>query len=375
MSPSGYVQVSSPQQKRKGILRPGAAHLCLPLVERHSRAYNDSEESLLTLASSHLTISAAPKSSASLYSQASYYATPPPVLSEDKVDRRRFAIVNTPAQDGPWSRPAQLESPIMNTFVLDLKSATLSSNPFIGEDDDALEMEMEEKQAGCDTMVELDVKNAQQGLEMADTSKEATKERTKKLRLSTKGLGKMLSRLSIYQSPSRRVNADESPLLPVQPPQILVSLPSPELKVPNTPKEDNIIQDDLRSFVLEKNADIPRSRAMMSAWKPRRPPSPLPKSLRRYGKHTSDASALAHLVITSPPPPLPVRRRIQSTVLLDAPKDPFLKFSTPLSSAAEMSDLNTSPSWADIQMSLKARASKSSTYAVHGGGIFSPTRL
>ncbi|KAG6854892.1 hypothetical protein C0991_012082 [Blastosporella zonata] len=367
MAPSGYVQVDRPM---KGIVRPGAAHLRLPLVERHSRAYNGSEENLLTPASSHWTISAAPKSSASMYSQASY-TTPPPGFSENKVDRRRFGIAKTPAQDGPWSRPVQLESPDTSTFVLDLKSA---ANPFMGEDEEHNDRDDVKSLVG-DKIVAIEVKHPDIESEVVETSKETTKARMNKLRMSTRVLGKMLSRLSVHQSPSRCVSTDEVPLLssaPPQPPQIFISLPSPGLKMPSTPKEDGIAKDGLRAFVLEKNADVTGNRTTIpSTWKPHRPPSPLPMSLRRRGKHKGDASSLAHLVVTSPPPPLPVRRQIHSTVRLESPKAPFISFSTPLSSDVDTS--TTSPGWADIQMRLKARALKSSTYAIHDGGVMSPT--
>ncbi|KAG6907298.1 hypothetical protein DXG01_009491 [Tephrocybe rancida] len=374
MAPSGYVQVDPPKQ-RKGIIRPGAVHLNLPLVERHSQAYGGSEENLLSSVSSHWTISAAPKSSASLYSQASYTTSPPPVFRENNLDRRRFGITKTPALDGPWSRPVQLDSPATSTFVLDLKSAlTLSDDPFMVEGEELDDEEDLKKELLDGGIVALEVKKSETPApELEKASKETANARMKKLRMSTKVLGKMLSRLSVHQSTSRRVNTDEAPLLPPIAPQILISLPSPGLKMPSSPKEDVVVKkDDLRAFVLEKHTDIPRNRSTMpSTWKPRRPPSPLPKSLRRHGKHKSEMSGLSHLVLTSPPPPLPVRRQIQSTLLLESPKVPFSSFSTPLNS--DVDTKATSPSWADIQTRLKARASKSSTYAIHNGGMISPT--
>ncbi|KAG6872218.1 hypothetical protein C0995_011934 [Termitomyces sp. Mi166 len=371
MAPSGYLQVGSPKQ-RGGIVRPGAVNLRLPLVERHCQA-NDSEENLLTLASSQWTISAAPISSASFYSQSSYINSPP-VFSENTLDRRRFGIANTPAQEGPWSRPEHLQSAASSIFVL-------GANPFIGEDEEVDDREDIKTKLSGSPIGGLVVESPKVVPETNHAAlKEATNARLKKLRMSTRVLGKMLSRLSIHQS-SRHANTDEAPLTSPMPLQILISLPSSGTdmsslseKGPESqqgPEEDLATQDGLRLLVPERNTDIPRElRTRSSTWKPHRPPSPLPRSLRKRGKHMSEASALSHLVITSPPPPLPTRPKIASTVLVEQ-KPAFLSFSMPLSNTLDMGP--TSPVWADIQSRLKARAMKSSTYAIHDGGIISPT--
>ncbi|KAG6881404.1 hypothetical protein C0992_001141, partial [Termitomyces sp. T32_za158] len=111
---------------------------------------------------------------------------------------------------------------------------------------------------------------------------EATNARLKKLRMSTKVLGKILSRLSIHQSSSRHANIDQIPLLPPVPPQILISPPSAGIETPSrleeNPEEDHVANKGaLRPVASEKTADVPRKlRARSSMWKPHRPPSPLP---------------------------------------------------------------------------------------------------
>ncbi|KAG5340352.1 hypothetical protein C0989_002082 [Termitomyces sp. Mn162] len=371
MAPSGYLQVGSPKQ-RKGIIRPGAVNLRLPLIECHSQVNNGSEENSLTLASSQWTISAAPISSASLYSQASYILSPP-VFYESQLDRRRFGIANTPAQEGPWSRPKPLQSAVSSVLLLNLKSATGSVNPFIGKDERVDNQGDIEKELPGDSVVSPVVESARLVPEMNHpTSKEVTNARSKKFRMSTRVLGKMLSRVSFHQSSSRRVDTDKTPLLPSTPSQISILLASPGIETSGSPKPNpkQVIEDNLRSFALEKNTRIPRKpRTRPSTWTPYRPPSPLPKSLRRRGKLKSEASTSEFLAITSPPP-LPTRPKIAPAVLTDS-KPAFLSFSTLLDRAPNTGI--TSPVWADIQMRLKARAMKSSTYAVHNGGIISPS--
>ncbi|KAG6825838.1 hypothetical protein H0H92_002247 [Tricholoma furcatifolium] len=374
MACSGYVQVES-KQKKGGIIRPGAMHLSLPLVERHSRAYSGSEENLISSCSSHWTISAVPKTSASLYSQASYTLSPR-VFSEENIDRRRFAIAKTPAQEGPWSRKV-VNSPIHGAFVLDLKSATIHANPFIGSDedsesDDQLEdLHGAEKEVVVEEIRNLEAKRPYVAPEVVtNTSKEATQGRLKTLRMSTKVFGKMLSRVSVHRSSAEYTRPDEAPLIPALPPKISVSLPSPGLKMPSTPtEEDRAAKEDLRAFVLDKNlASAPkRSLARPSTWKPRRPPSPMPKLVRGHGKHKSDGSAFSGFVVTSPPPPLPTRRQIISTVRLGVPESKApLNSSTSLGSAqdsdSDKADTAVSPHLLDVQKQLKERALKSSAY-------------
>ncbi|KAG6868001.1 hypothetical protein C0993_008557 [Termitomyces sp. T159_Od127] len=367
---SGYLQIGSLKQRR--IIRPGAVNLRLPLLEHNFQTKDESKENLLTLASSEWTISAAPVSSASVsvYSQASYVMSPL-VFSETKLDRRRFGIAETPAQEGPWSRPSRLQSASLSVFLLDLKSGVDNKNPFVGEDEKVDNQGDVEYEPSSDIFVSP-VQSPEIVPETNHTTSEATKARLKKLRMSTRVLGKIISRLSVHQSSSRLATIDKAPLLPPTPPQIFISPPSAGIEFPRSPGE-NLEEDRLadkgalRPVAPEKNAEVSRKlRARPSTWKPHRPPSPLPKSLRRHRKHKSEASVL---VVTSPPP-LPTHPKIASTVLIDHQPD-SLSFSTPLKNVLTGS---TSPIWADIQTRLKARAMKSSAYAIHDGGIISPTQ-
>jgi len=395
MAPSGYIQVN-PTKSRKGIARPGAVHLTLPLVDRHSCAYDSGsdEENLLTPASSYYTISAAPKSSASLYSQASYGLSPP-AFSENRLDRRRFGIAMTPAQEGPWTRHVELQSPDANVFMLDLQSATVDTNPFVGSDEETEQHGLDIKEIGAVQEVKVREKKVLKVYAPSETilstkpkgkeispeataddvvSKETTKANMKKFRMSSRVIGKMFSRLSAHQSSSRPIDTEELPLLPALPPQIQISLPSPGLKFPSSPQDDQGTKNDLRAFVLEKNVPGKRS-TLPSAWKPHRPPSPLPKALRKLGKHKGNSSSLAHLVVVSPPPPLPTRAHLVAhPVLADSPKAAYQRFSTPLHSAMDVASPGQDSSrWEDVRMRLRARALKSDNYAVHDGGIISPT--
>ncbi|KAF5375937.1 hypothetical protein D9615_008276 [Tricholomella constricta] len=400
MAPSSYTRLD-PVQPTKGIIRPGARHLSLPLVERHLHAYDGDEESLLTDGSSQWTMSAVPKSSASMYSQESYMLSPPPVFSETRLDRRRFGIAMTPSQVGPWTRPVQ-SADANNVFVVDLHSATVDRNPFMGVDEGEAEVlsqdeykergttqekltpevpkEVHTLQPVSETAVLL-AKEKAMGEKAA--SKDPANSKLKKFRMSARVIGKMFSRLSVHQSSSSHpADNKEQPLFPAMPPQILISLPSPGLKIPGSPKSSQSAKDDLHMFVLEKRAhvasSVPRNRATLpSTWKPHRPPSPLPKALR-HRKNKRSASGLSHLIIASPPPPLPTRTLVHPAPPLpmgaDSPKGAYLNFSTPLHSTVDIaSPEQESSHCTDIQLRLRMRALKSSTYAIHDGGIISPS--
>ncbi|KAG6833301.1 hypothetical protein H0H87_008933 [Tephrocybe sp. NHM501043] len=319
--PSSYVVRIAPKPKMGGIVRPSAAHLSLSLVESQSLPSNDSEEAiLLTLATSQWTISAAPKSSASMYSQTSYIASPP-FFSDTKVDRRRFGIAMwTPAQDGPWALLAQLRTPCSDGFVLDLKSAAVavSVNPLIGEDELMKEQVVDERTV----KLAIEEESRDMALEVIQGSKEMSTAKTRKLRMSTKVLSKMFSRLSVHQPTSRGANTNAAPPLPaLLPPPTLVSPPDSDLMMPPlTPLDDPFAKNDFCAFMFEKNADISRYKDAnishyRSTWKPHCQPSPLPETLRSHKKHKSDGSALSHVVNTrSPLPPLPIRTQIYSTI-------------------------------------------------------------
>ncbi|GLB42818.1 hypothetical protein LshimejAT787_1202670 [Lyophyllum shimeji] len=407
MAPSGYVQVDPAKPpKTKGIRRQSALHLTLPLVERHSCAYDScsSEENLLTIASSRYTISAAPKSSASasLYSQESYHLSPP-VFSETHVNKRRFGLAVTPVEEGPWRRPEPLRSAQADVFVVDLKSAAADANPFLGSDEveDVDETDggggvhrgnVEEKKvlkvyAPAETTLLPPIGKPMEVAppRLVQEDKEYTNAKLKKSRMTSKMIGKMLSRLSVHQSQSNSASSSTLPAVPALPPQISIALPSPGLKFPNSPRATTPrtgTKDDLHAFVLDKQMHAAADKAgvasavpgsnnratLPSTWKPRRPPSPLPKALRRQGKQKHGASALAHPVVASPPPPLPSG----ACVVVESRKvgTGYASFSTPLGSAASLQ--GPSSRWDEVRTRLRARALKSEGYAVYDGGIISP---
>ncbi|KAF8063480.1 hypothetical protein FPV67DRAFT_1701107 [Lyophyllum atratum] len=390
--PKPVAPVPFPAIKKKAISRPGALHLTLPLVERHSYAYScDSEENLITLASSRYTISAAPKTSASMYSQESYHISPP-MFSETRVNRRRFGLAMTPLEEGPWKRAVQPRSAAVNVFVLDLKSATVDVNPFLGSDEEGEDAQWDLEEAREGQQAKMEVKMVMEEMvlpvigrpmevgpprmiEEKPSSKEAHDAKKKKSRMSSRVIGKMISRLSVHPSSSRPIDTEDQPLLPALPPQILMTLPSPSLRFMESSQDAPSTKDDLHALALQKHEAVPRNRSTLpSTWKPRRPPSPLPKALRKQNKHKRNATSLSHLVVASPPPPLPPRVR---PALVELPLDKagaFQSFSTPSNSAADvMSPGQDWSRWDDIRLRLRARALKSSGYAIHDGGIISPT--
>ncbi|RDB22086.1 hypothetical protein Hypma_011109 [Hypsizygus marmoreus] len=369
----------------RGIRRPSAVHLTLPLVDRHSHAFggpssddDDVEETLLTVPNSRWTMSAGPKSSASMYSQDSYTISPP-VFRENKVDRRRFAIAISPSQEVPWIQPGpSLKTPSSGQiFLLDLKRSTVELTT-----NDASSIKSTEGVVVGQGEAE---EKAQEKIVGEITEVKATKDtgnvkaNMKKLRISSKVLGRMLTRLSAHSSSHNGTEgstSEEQPLLPVgPPPQILLSLPSPSLNFSlqekiRTPKSGS----DNLSFMPKNRATLP------STWKPHRPPSPLPKMLRK--KHKRATSSLSHLAVASPPPPLPTRplpfrpNHLAPSVTSRTPETmhpAYASFSTALRSPTGFAQAVHDDPWADLQMRLKARALKTATYAIHDGGIISPT--
>ncbi|KAF8057092.1 hypothetical protein FPV67DRAFT_1677852 [Lyophyllum atratum] len=135
-----------------------------------------------------------------------------------------------------------------------------------------------------------------------------------------------------------------------------MNLPSPSLRFMESSQDAPSTKDDLHALSLEKHEAVPRNRSTLpSTWKPRRPPSPLPKALRKQNKHKRNATSLSHLVVASPPAPAPA----------SCPPSPW--GITPGQGRGDSSR------WDDIRLRLRARAMKSSGYAVHDGGIISPT--
>jgi len=203
----------------------------------------------------------------------------------------------------------------------------------------------------------------------------------------------------------------EQPRLPALPPQVLLTLPSPELNIIDDLKRlgDGHDSDDLglgSKHIPSSPAGLqsnpkPRSscRAQtpkrpptlvtrlqspiqpqpvddLSNWKPKRPPSPFPPGIRRNTKVKHMRNALS----SSPPPPVPALVN-HSTSLVS--RSPRATFSIPLSppppyqfhSLLRPMQSHVVDNETTLQMILKARASKTATYALHNGGIFSPTSI
>ncbi|KAG5635195.1 hypothetical protein H0H81_012071 [Sphagnurus paluster] len=369
--------------QKRGINRPSAAHLALPFIERHSFGYGGvGAENVLTMVSTPSGLGT-PLSSASMYSQASFIPSPAH-FSDEQINPRRFAIARTPLVDGPWTRMAEcavegLHSVHLdaNVFVLDLHSA--AAEPYLPTDDseghnavpssdseaEGFKLDIVGRISDEFFLVDFEpvaVLAPHTVSEPKPVTAETTKPKLKRLRTTSGVIGKVFSRLSLHPPPARAVKTEDQRLIPTVPPQIFLSLPSPSLKILSSPKEDCHVKID--NLVAHYRSTLP------STWKPCRPPSPPPKSFRRFRKHKRNFSSLSHLMGASPPPPLPTNAQ----VLTDrkGPIDgPFLAFPTSLNEMNGGQELESR--WPEIQARLKARAAKSGTYAVHDGGIISPT--
>ncbi|KAG5649884.1 hypothetical protein H0H81_001650 [Sphagnurus paluster] len=373
--------------QKRGINRPSAAHLALPLVERHSLSYGASralhiesflsdairQENVLNIVSTASGLGT-PLSSASMYSQASFIPSPA-LFSNERVNPRRFAIARTPLVDGPWTRIAErvvdgLRNVDVNAniFVLDLRSATTEPHPLTHDLEGHSPSDSEVKGFKSDIVERISDEFVLVDFEPVavlapDTvsqpkplTTETTKPKLKRLRTTSGVIRKMISRLSLHPPPARAVEDEDRQLVPTLPPQILLSLPSPSLKILNSLKDERHVK--IETLV---------ARHLPSTWKPCRPPSPLPP---RFGKHKRSGSSLSRLIGASPPPPLPT-----NTLALTGRKGPidgpFLAFPTSLNEMND--DQDPEYRWPEIQARLKARAAKGGTYAVHNGGIISPT--
>lgn len=345
---------------------------------------DDEEQKLVSATGSEWTLSAAPASTASAYSQESYTLSPVPFRSA-KVDKRRFALaIGSANWEGQWSAPIRTaQSPDAATFVLDLHSATLepeeqditdnySAETLLKKVDD----EEDEKFA---KVVEEKPDHSLKETKKEIVSKEATQAKAQKPRAKSV-FGKFFSRRSTRPTPQALHAAsdeeEDRPLLPSLPPRIEVTLPSPGIKgVHDLPETDITPADLVRSL---QSANIPGNRATMpSGWKLHRPPSPLPKMLKKNKngyKRVAASSALP--MAQSPVPPMP-----------NLPKDEASSFSAnPVSESecAEDADkvaplVQTSKSrrrtsWTDsfLQVTVKTRAMQSAYYAPVPEDVLSP---
>lgn len=396
-------------EARIGISRPSARHLRLPLADRDSFTYADSvlsagkevcfqdsgiagfkmmfsyvqlQNGLLAVPSSYWTITAGPKSSASMYSQDSYTNTPP-VFSERRVDRRRFGVAFSPSQEGPWRQVLQ-QAPDTPVFVLNLRSGKLkddesSINSAFSSSDEESEnktTEIEEKLVRRKTTGTVKLKK------MYTTAHSQASR-------STKVFGKMLSRISVHPpAHSRPTNIEERPLpvAPELPPQILISLPSPGLAIGLSHDVRDLTDAVPPQQLVVITDSAPRTRSTLpSTWKPKRPPSPLPRPLRKkpvraQHKRNNPAAPLLH---HSPLPPLPPLANPGSPIFTHSPEAIYpdvLSFSAPYPLHNISGVLQPRAMWDgsdeaenSIRMYLKARAMKTATYAIHDGGIISPS--
>ena len=340
-----------------------------------------------------------PKSSASTYSQGSW-GDSPFTFSEARVDRRRFAIAISPSEDGPWKRP------------FPSAGASLSEGQ-VGKDVEHEGRDAEEKKGKKTRTKNTRLKKIPSILSAAPFSESR----------STWMLGKMFPR-RLAQPPQSASAAlgpvviieMEQPRLPVLPPQVLLTLPSPELNIVDELKwlGDGNDSDDvaLGSMPVSSNPAGPGSQCLTqprsslhtqtpkrpptlvtrhrqspahphqvddpSNWKPKRPPSPFPPGMRRNikVKHMRNTFSSSP---PSPPPPVPPlvnhstsvvprSRATFSTPLSPPPPYQFHSLLKPMQSHVVNNEMT-------LQMILKARASKTATYALHNGGIFSPTSI
>ena len=348
---------------------------------------------LLAIPSPRRSLTCEPKPSASTYSQRSWSNSPvsPVNFSEARVDPRRFAIVISPSQDGPWKR--SFSSADAPTSLLKLQETQSESNaPLAGNEFQHEERNVQEKKERKRTR-SLRLK------------KPLTIPRSESM--SAGVLGKMFSRRPADPSCSTSAVLDPVVIIgveqPTLPPQISISLPSPELNIidnfegsggddgavvgsrltgeldpialqpgpslPCMPKHLAVSVPELRESTLV----IPHSAYYLSTWKPKRPPSPVPRGMRRNSKIKRTGKTVnGH---ASPPPPVP---SLKDDALV--PKSHEGNFSIPSSPPPPYMFHSLLESLHDympddemiLRMRLKARASKSATYASHGDGMFSP---
>ncbi|KAG5634309.1 hypothetical protein H0H81_002466 [Sphagnurus paluster] len=291
-----------------------------------------------------------------MYSQASFIPSPA-LFSNEQVNPCRFAIARTPLVDGPWTCIAErvvdgLRNVDVNAnfFVLDLRSAAAEPYPLTHDLEGHSPSDSEVKGFKPDI-----VERISDEFVLVD-SRETTKPKLKRLRTMSGVIGRMISRLSLHPPPARAVEDEDRQLVPTLPQQILLSLPSPSLKILNSPKDKHHVK--IETLV---------ARHLPSTWKPCWPLSPLPP---RFCKHKQSGSSLSHLIGASPPPPPPT-----NTLALTGCKGPidglFLAFPTSLNEMNDDQDLESR--WPEIQAQLKVWAVKSGTYVIHDGRIISPT--
>jgi hypothetical protein len=359
-----------------------------------------------------------PKSSASIYSQVSLNDSPvsPVPFSEARVDRRRFAIAISPSGDGPWKH--SFPSADSAVFIVELQNAHSENNaPAAGkviqneqskvEGKTRRQEKEKEKKRGRTRIRSLGLLNKASSDTLAPSAPSSQYG-------STSMLGKLFSRREARplapQSTSETLGpiviiGGEKPEHPMLPPQVMISLPSPELNITDgwkcddgvsvdpklfrsmsidlefvisqpEPSRPTCIPTHLPSFVPEVHESTsvqPQPAVKLSTWTPKRPPSPIPSTMRRNSRVVGPRRFTKY---SSPPPPVPALIKCNtsgvqttSSVPISPPPPPPYQYHS-LSKNTQRHALDDEMT---IRMHLKARASKSAIYALHDGGISSPT--
>ena len=175
----------------------------------------------------------------------------------------------------------------------------------------------------------------------------------------------------------------QPPPLPLLPPQVSVTLPSPELRITDVlervggSESENTTNGSARPPPLHSQLHGSQP-ADLAAWKPKRPPSPALLGARR--KSRVRHSRRAAICSTSLPPVLALTKHDNSCsvipssrpeVILTIPNSPPPAYQ--LHSILKTVKPHVLDGEKSLQAYLKGRAAKSATYVLHDGGIFSPT--
>jgi hypothetical protein len=359
-------------------------------------------KTLWIVSSSRWSMTSQPKSSASTYSQQSW-SNSPVNFSEARVDRRRFAIAVSPSEDGPWRRP--FPSADASVSVVRLRHTEPEYIvPLVRK---------EVQQKGKDVEGKKKRPRDARITKTPTILSAAPRSESRSTRMLDKMFPRRLTRPPQSASPALGpviIIEMEQPGLPVLPPRVLLSLPSPELNIiddlkrlgdgnhsANAAVEWKLTPSRSQSIAPQPGPSLPtrtprhpptlvaglrespvqpQPASDLSTWKPKRPPSPVPPGMRRNSKAKHMRNTLpSH---SSPPPPVPALIKYNTSVV---PKSPRATFSLPLSppppyhfhSLLRPMQSHVVDNEMSLQMILKARASKTATYALHNGGIFSPT--
>jgi hypothetical protein len=336
-----------------------------------------------------------PKSSASTYSQGSW-TNSPVSFSEARVNRRRFAIAISPSQDGPWKHPPPSANTSVSAVQLQRARSKKSADNVQHEGRDVEGKKKKKKKRIRNIRPKTPIILSAAPISHSRSTRMFGRMFPRRMAPPPQSAGAVLEPVIIIEA--------EQPRLPALPPQVLVTLPSPELNITDDfawlGGDDSSVAIQSRSDELQPIAPRPvtfhptsktksRSSSILkryespvqpkpahpSDWKPKRPPSPVPSGMRRNSKAKPMHKTLISL--SSPPPPVPALIKYNTSAV---PKS-RATFSIPLSppppyqlhSLLRPMQSRASDNETTLEMYLKARASKSANYALHDGGIFSPT--